>query len=96
MAACMCNEILIFSHDSQIKCRQVTEIIQFFNEQCLGESFILFVTFLKYADCVLFKIAARELKAALRTSKMLEKIKVDNRKERLNLFEVVTKTVNGW
>ena len=95
MAACMCNEILIFSHDSQIKCCQVTEIIQFFNEQRLGESFILFVTFLKYADCVLFKIAARELTAALKTSKMLEK-KVDNRKERLNLFEVVTKTVNGW
>ena len=91
----MCNEILIFSHDSQIKCCQVTEIIQFFNEQCLGESFILFVTFLEYADCVLFKIAARELTAALKTSKMLEK-KVDNRKERLNLFEVVTKTVNGW
>ena len=91
----MCNEILIFSHDSQIKCCQVTEIIQFFNEQRLGESFILFVTFLKYADCVLFKIAARELTAALKTSKMLEK-KVDNRKERLNLFEVVTKTVNGW
>ena len=91
----MCNEILIFSHDSQIKCCQVTEIIQFFNEQCLGESFILFVTFLKYADCVLFKIAARELTAALKTSKMLEK-KVDKRKERLNLFEVVTKTVNGW
>ena len=91
----MCNEILIFSHDSQIQCCQVTEIIQFFNEQCLGESFILFVTFLKYADCVLFKIAARELTAALKTSKMLEK-KVDNRKERLNLFEVVTKTVNGW
>ena len=95
MAACMCNEILIFSHDSQIECCQVTEIIQFFNEQCLGESFILFVTFLKYADCVLFKIAARELTAALKTSKMLEK-KVDKRKERLNLFEVVTKTVNGW
>lgn len=95
MAARMCNEILIFSHDSQIKCCQVTEIIQFFNEQCLGESFILFVTFLKYADCVLFKIAARELTAALKTSKMLEK-KVDKRKERLNLFEVVTKTVNGW
>ena len=91
----MCNEILIFSHDSQIKCCQVTEIIQFFNEQCLGEIFILFVTFLKYADCVLFKIAARELTAALKTSKMLEK-KVDKRKERLNLFEVVTKTVNGW
>ena len=95
MAARMCNEILIFSHDSQIKCCQVTEIIQFFNEQCLGEIFILFVTFLKYADCVLFKIAARELTAALKTSKMLEK-KVDKRKERLNLFEVVTKTVNGW
>ena len=91
----MCNEILIFSHDSQIKCCQVTEIIQFFNEQCLGKIFILFVTFLKYADCVLFKIAARELTAALKTSKMLEK-KVDKRKERLNLFEVVTKTVNGW
>lgn len=91
----MCNEILIFSHDSQIKCCQVTEIIQFFNEQCLGEIFILFVTFLKYADCVLFKIAARELTAALKTSKMLEK-KVDKRKERLNLFEVVTNTVNGW
>lgn len=91
----MCNEILIFSHDSQIKCCQVTEIIQFFNEQCLGESFILFVTFLKHADCVLFKIAARELTAALKTSKMLEK-KVDNRKERLNLFEVIIKTVNGW
>ena len=81
MAARMCNEILIFSHDSQIKCCQVTEIIQFFNEQCLGESFILFVTFLKYADCVLFKIAARELTAALKTSKMLEKKLISEKRD---------------
>lgn len=61
----------------------------------MGESFIFFVIFLKYVDCVLFKIVVRELIVVFKILKMFEK-KVDKWKERLNLFEVVIKIVNGW